>query len=148
MNLFSPSETSDIVASVIAVRGASVVVCGSCCDWDCCGALGCSWPKRGTPCGRTSPTNSEIASRVVITVHIEVRYPTNCRTNGCRATPKAFGAALQFDRSQAKRIHDNRNRAEAHRSTGNHRAQEQTKERIKHTSGNGHPQRVVDKCEK
>ena len=52
----------------------------------------------------------------------------------------------RFAKSQCVRYH--RNRAEAHRGAGNHRTQEQTKERIKHTGGNGYAQRVVDKREK
>src|SRR5438034_4535909 len=66
MNLFSPSETSDIVASVIAVRGAPVLVCGSCCDWDCCGALGCSCARSGRTGASRSATYTEMARRVVI----------------------------------------------------------------------------------
>src|SRR5262245_37135220 len=52
----------------------------------------------------------------------------------------------RFAKSQCIGYH--RNRTEAHRSAGNHRTQEQTKERIKYASGNGHAQSVVDKREK
>src|SRR6476620_6752229 len=86
MNLLSPSETSDIVASVIAARGAPPPVCGSCCDWDCCGALGCSWAESRTTGARRSATNTEIASLLVIRLDVEVCYCTNCRTNRWRAS--------------------------------------------------------------
>src|SRR6266481_9476393 len=123
MNLFSPSETSDILDCIIAAWGAPFVVCGSCCDWDCCGALGWSWARTDTTGARRSPTNTEVASLLVIRLDVEVCYPTNCRTNGCRAsaplacsrrpaggvcppggaTEYALRTAkrLQFDRSQA-----------------------------------------------
>ena len=64
------------------------------------------------------------------------------------ASVKLEQLGLQLRFAQTKRIHDYRNRAEAHRGTGNHRAQEQTKERIKHAGGDGHAERVVDKREK
>src|SRR6478609_11399846 len=86
MNSFNPAETLDIVASVIAARGAPPPVCGSCCDWDCCGPLGWSWAESRTTGARRSATNTEIASRVVIRLDVEVCYCTNCRTNRCRAS--------------------------------------------------------------
>src|SRR6476659_2642451 len=96
MNLLSPSETSDIVASVIAARGAPPPVCGSCCDWDCCGALGCSWAESRTTGARRSATNTEIASLVVIRLDVEVCCPqTAGRIVG--------GQALRLPR-QAKRL--------------------------------------------
>ena len=86
MNFFSPSETSDIVASVIAARGARPPVRGSCCDWDCCGALGWSCARSDTTGARRSATNTENAGRVVIGLDVEVCYPENCWTNRCRAS--------------------------------------------------------------
>src|SRR5205823_11456089 len=108
MNLFSPSETSDIVASVIAARGAPAPLCGSCCDCDCCGALGCSWARTGKAGARSSAINTLAASRVVIRLDVEGCYPTNCRTNGCRASAPLARAgeapALQFDPPQTERV--------------------------------------------
>jgi hypothetical protein len=52
----------------------------------------------------------------------------------------------RFAKSQCVGYH--RNRAEAHSGAGNHRTQQQSKEWIKHTGGNGYAQRVVDKREK
>src|SRR5439155_18337007 len=108
MNLFSPSETSDIVASVIAARGAPAPLCGSCCDCDCCGALGWTWARTDTTGARRSPTNTEVASLLVIGLDVEVCYPTNCRTNGCRASASLARAgeapALQFDPPQTERV--------------------------------------------
>src|ERR1043166_6093041 len=66
MNSLNPVETLDIVASVIAACGAPVFACGSWDDWDCCGALGWSWARSDTTGARRSPTNIEIANRVVI----------------------------------------------------------------------------------
>src|SRR5262245_26431892 len=62
MNSFSPVETLDIVASVIATGGAPDDDCGSCCD---CGALGCSWANSDTT-GARRAKNTRIAARVVI----------------------------------------------------------------------------------
>src|SRR6267154_4948329 len=75
MNLFSPSETSDILDCIIAAWGAPFVVCGSCCDWDCCGALGWSWARTDTTGARRSPTNTEVASLLVIRLDVEVCCP-------------------------------------------------------------------------
>jgi hypothetical protein len=74
MNSFSPAETLDIVASAIAAFGAPVPDCGSCCDWDCCGALGWSCAESRTT-GRTrSPTNAQVASRVVMNRSIRCQH--------------------------------------------------------------------------
>src|SRR5438094_9639774 len=108
MNLFSPSETSDIVASVIASRGAPAPLCGSCCDCDCCGALGCSWARSDTTAARRSPTNTGVASLLFIRLDVEVCCPINCRMNGCRASAPLARAgeapALQFDPPQPERV--------------------------------------------
>ena len=89
MNSFSPAETLDIVASAIAACGAPVPDCGSCCDWDCCGALGWSCAESRTT-GRTrSPTNAQVASRVVMNRSIRCQHEkTNAdeyarRRTGC-----------------------------------------------------------------
>src|SRR5205814_7373509 len=103
MNLFSPSETSDIIASVIAVRGAPVVVCGSCCDWDCCGALGCSWAGSGTTDARRSPTNTEIASRVVIPLDVEA---CTSQTAGRMVVGQAEALSSSQSNGQRCRCHD------------------------------------------
>ena len=65
MNLFSPSETSDMLDCIIADCEAPFVVCGSCCDWDCCGALGWSWAGSDTT-GERSAMNTLVANRVAI----------------------------------------------------------------------------------
>src|SRR5438093_12820205 len=108
MNLLRPSEASDILACITAAWGAPVLVCGSCCDCDCCGALGCSCARSGTTGARSSPTNIRMASCVVIRLDVEVCYPTNCRTNGCRASAPLARAgeapALQFDPPQTERV--------------------------------------------
>jgi hypothetical protein len=50
-------------------------------------------------------------------------------TKGIRSADARFqtnwnASRSQFDRSQTKRIHDNRNRAEAHGGAGDHRTQQ------------------------
>src|SRR4249920_2881734 len=65
MNFFSPSETSDMLDCIIADCEAPFVVCGSCCDWDCCGALGWSWAG-SDPTGERSAMNTPAANRAVI----------------------------------------------------------------------------------
>src|SRR5438094_1649749 len=108
MNCFSPSETLDMVASVIAAWGAPVLVCGSCCDCDCCGALGCSCARSGKAVASSTAVNTRVARGVVIRLDVEVCYPTNCRTNGCRASAPLARAgeapALQFDAPQTERV--------------------------------------------
>ena len=69
MKLFSPSETLDIVASVIAAWGAPVLGCGACCD--CCGALGCSCAKSITPGVRNSETDIVAIARVIMGVDFD-----------------------------------------------------------------------------
>src|SRR5205823_3522887 len=71
MNCFSPSETLDIVASVIAAWGAPVLVCGTCCDCDCCGALGWSCAKSVTPGIRNSGTDIVAMARVIMGVNVD-----------------------------------------------------------------------------
>src|SRR6266550_7657082 len=108
MNLFRPSEASDILACITAACGAPVLVCGSCCDCDCCGARGCSWARSGKAVASSTAVNTRVARGVVIRLDVEVCYPTNCRTNGCRASAPLARAgeapALQFDPPQTERV--------------------------------------------
>src|SRR6266496_2985784 len=71
MNFFSPSETLDIVASVIVAWGAPVLGWGSCCDCDCCGALGWSCAKSIMPGIRNSETDIVVMARVIIGVNVD-----------------------------------------------------------------------------
>src|SRR5947208_15320092 len=64
------------------------------------------------------------------------------------ASVKRKRLSLQGRFAKPQCVGYHRNRAKAHRGAGNHRAQEQPKERIKHTGGNRYAQRVVDKREK
>jgi hypothetical protein len=66
MNFFSPSETSDMLDCIIADCEAPFVVCGSCCDWDCCGALGWSCAASGKASASNNPINTAVANRVAI----------------------------------------------------------------------------------
>src|SRR5215831_5508909 len=61
-----------MVASVIAACGAPVLAWGSCCDWDCCGALGWSWAGTGKA-GASSAINTPVANRIVIEKQIAGR---------------------------------------------------------------------------
>ena len=60
-----------MVASVIAAWGAPVLVCGTCCDCDCCGALGWSCAKSVTPGIRNSGTDIVAMARVIMGVNVD-----------------------------------------------------------------------------
>jgi len=82
----------------------------------------------------------------------------NCRKDGNRATPNAFGAdlelaqagdapALQLNASQSQRVGDYGNRAKAHRRAGDHRAEKNAKQWIKNAGRDWHAERIVDEGE-
>src|SRR5262245_39815008 len=132
-----------MVACVIAACEAPVPECGSCCDWDCWGALGWSWAASGTM-GARKQNNTRITLRVVIGRQVAGsmlvgqahRLPVadalwaafNARESATKMRfAPAFAASawqaakrLQLRAPQAKRVRDHRNRAEAHGCSGNH----------------------------
>src|SRR5260370_31080751 len=54
---------------------------------------------------------------------------------------------LQGEPSQAERVEDDRNRAEAHRRARNDRTQQEAEDRVEHARGDRHAERVVDEGE-
>src|SRR5215469_7290721 len=75
MNSFSPPETLDMVASVMAACGAPRADCGSCCDPDCCGARGWSWAETDTTDARRIESNARTTARVFIVGIFKFDHP-------------------------------------------------------------------------
>src|SRR5262245_14102869 len=91
--------------------------------------------------GHTTPATGRPIIAVSATMAIR------CRQLTCRVYRGSEFRSSQSDSPEPKRVQDDGHRAERHRGTRDHRAQQQSEEWIEHTRGHRYAEHVVDEGE-